>query len=215
MAEPQAAGGAAGIGSRFFDLWSRVYDLPVVQRLAYRPVHDAVAAELVGLSAERVIDVGCGTGLLTTRLHGELVGTVVGLDFSAGMLGHARRRDPTVSWIRGNSMALPFADGTVDALTCTESFHWYPDQPAALREFHRVLRPGGRALVALINPPLVALSRATAPGTVLGHSAHYPTPAEMATLVTDAGLEVDDQRRVWRLPAGPMLAATLTIAARR
>jgi ubiquinone/menaquinone biosynthesis C-methylase UbiE len=47
----------------------------------------------------------------------------------------------------GDSENIPFAAGTFDVVTCSNSFHHYPNQLAALREMHRVLRPGGRLLV--------------------------------------------------------------------
>src|SRR4051794_36812228 len=132
----------------FFDIWSRVYDLPPVQAAIYHPVHHAVLSELRRHPARRILDVGCGTGDLTARLHGELRPELVaGCDFSAGMLGQARARTGAVDWLRGDALRLPFRDSRFEAIVSTEAFHWFPDPVAALREFHRVLSPGGRALV--------------------------------------------------------------------
>jgi ubiquinone/menaquinone biosynthesis C-methylase UbiE len=49
--------------------------------------------------------------------------------------------------VHGDSERLPFADASFDVLTCCNSFHHYPHQPAVIREFRRVLRPGGMALL--------------------------------------------------------------------
>lgn len=188
-----------GPGQTLFDVWSRVYDLPPVQRLVYRPIQDAVVAALWEQRPARILDVGCGTGLLTSRLGSELNAEVVGCDFSAGMLEQAQRRSALPAWIQGDATALPFDDGSFDALTCTESFHWYPDQGQAAREFARVLRPGGLAVVALVNPPSGAETAARAFSRLARSAAHWPTRAEMRGLLIGAGFRVRSQRRLPRI----------------
>ena len=103
----------------FFDLWSRFYDLPWVQRLIYRPVHDAVLAAAPRHDRRPVLDVGCGTGLFTTRLRRELQRPVVGCDFSAGMLEQAAARSRRVGWVQANALTLPFRDQTFGAVVST------------------------------------------------------------------------------------------------
>ena len=66
--------GEARYRQAFFDLWSRVYDAPPVQWAIYRPVHGAVLEELRALQARRVLDVGCGTGILTARIGSDIGG---------------------------------------------------------------------------------------------------------------------------------------------
>jgi ubiquinone/menaquinone biosynthesis C-methylase UbiE len=201
---------------RFFDLWSRFYDLAWVQRVTYQPVHDAVLRALRETGAARVLDVGCGTGLLAARLRRELPGTrFVGLDYSHGMLHHARERDAAVAWVHADALRLPLRDAAFDAVLSTEAFHWFPDQRAALAEFHRVLGPGGRILVALANPPLDVLSRVTHEGSRwLGQPLYWPTPARMRALVAEAGFRVERQQRIWRVPAGLLFPPVLTVAVR-
>ena len=198
---------------RFFDVWSRVYDAPLVQRIVYRPVQDAIMRTLG--RPHRVLDVGCGTGLLTARLARERPGTAVtGLDFSFGMLEQAASaRTAPATWVQGDAMRLPFSSGTFGAITCTESFHWYPDQAAALHEFRRVLTPGGRLFVALVNPRTVAASRVgDAASQLAGQPAHWPSRREMRELVERAGFAVDKQTAVFRPPAPIVLGSVLTIA---
>ena len=203
----------SGPSRRFFDLWSRLYDARLVQRVVYRPVQDAVVGALG--RPRRVLDVGCGTGLLTARLAHERPGTtVVGCDFSFGMLEQAAAsRGAPAWWVQGDAMRLPFAPDAFGAVTCTESFHWYPDQAAALAEFFRVLEPGGRLLVALVNPRTEGLSRA---GEVVartaGQPAIWPSRRRMRELVEGAGFRLESQRPVRRPPAVLLLAAVLTIA---
>ena len=207
------AGGA--VRRSFFDLWSRFYDVGVVQRAIYRPVHDAVLKELRWPPAHRIIDVGCGTGILTARLWTELDAHVVaGCDFSYGMLEQAADRSRAIGWMQGDALRLPVRDGAADAVVCTEAFHWFPDHDAALREFLRVLAPGGRLLVALVNVRARATSRvAAASSQVIGTPAYWPTRDEMRAQVEAAGFDVRDQRRVVRV-AGLLIPTVLTVGVR-
>jgi ubiquinone/menaquinone biosynthesis C-methylase UbiE len=206
----------AGPNQRFFDVWSRVYDAPIVQRLTYRPVQDAVMGELRRVSRSRVLDVGCGTGQLTARVAAELAPeTVVGCDFSRGMLREAVRRSPGLPFVRADAMRLPFRNESFDAVLSTESFHWFPDQDLALTEFFRVLAPRGRLFVALINPPAEWLSAvARLHSRLLGEPAHWPTRAQLRRRTEAAGFSVDTQRAVFRLPAPLLLPCVLTAATR-
>jgi len=207
---------AAGPSSWFFDAWSTFYDLPLVQRLTYRPVQDAVVLALRAFGPRRVIDVGCGTGLLATRLCRELDGaSVVGCDFSHGMLMHAHAHAEPVSLVQGDAQRLPFRDASADAIVSTEAFHWFPDKRRALAEFFRVLAPGGRLLVALVNTPNDVVRTAFRIGSrAIGQPFDWPTRAEMRALFERAGFRVDAQRRVYRIPAGMLLPPVMTVGVR-
>ncbi len=209
-------GDTGGPKRALFDVWSRFYDLAPVQAAIYHPVHDAVLRQLRRHGARRILDVGCGTGDLTARLRRELrADAVVGCDFSAGMLEQASARTRAVRWLQGDAARLPFAGERFDAVTSTESFHWFPDPDLALREFHRVLRPGGRALVALVNVRVPATSKLVDAGSrAIGQPAHWPTRAEMADRVRDAGFDVVDQTRIFRL-AGLVLPTVLTVGVKQ
>ena len=200
----------------FFDLWSRVYDAPVVQQLTYRPVQNAVMRELRRSVPGRVLDIGCGTGFLTSRMRDDLSPQpIVGCDFSRGMLRRAAKKSPDIPWVRGDAQRLPFRDASFGTVVSTEAFHWFPDQDAALSEFFRVLEPKGRLLVALINPPAAWLSRAARLGSrLLGEPANWPTRARLRSRTEAAGLRVDMQRTVFRLPAPLLLPCVLTVATR-
>lgn len=197
----------------FFDAWSLVYDLGLVQRLTYRPVHDAVVAALAERPPGRVLDLACGTGLLVARLRGAFPGVhVVGCDFSAGMLAHAAERLPDGTWVRADALRLPFRDGAFDAVVCTEALHWFPDRVRALAECRRVLGAGGRVLVALVNVPAEAVGTvARIASGAIGQPLRWPTRAGMCALLAAADLEVESQRRIFRVPAGLLLPPVLTI----
>jgi ubiquinone/menaquinone biosynthesis C-methylase UbiE len=200
--------------TRFFDLWSFFYDAPAIQRATYHPVHDAVLRALGQRSPGAILDLACGTGQLGARLRAIFPhSNVVGCDFSAGMLLQAAKRDRSVGWVRGDATSLPFADGSFGAVTCTEAFHWFPDQEAALAEISRVLAPGGRALIALVNPRFALLSEITALGSrVLGEPFYWPTSRRLQRALSNAGFRTLSQRSVGRLPGAVLFPAVLTVA---
>ncbi|MBO0679918.1 methyltransferase domain-containing protein [Mycolicibacterium sp. S2-37] len=182
--------------TRFWSIAAPVYDTQVLQRWVYRPAQDEVIAALRERGSRRIADVGCGTGILADRIQRELEpDEVFGVDMSEGMLAQASARSTRVWWMRGPAEKLPFADGALEAVVSTSAFHFF-DQPAALRDFHRVLAPGGLAAVATISVSYPeALDRLTA-GRF--NPAHNPSPAELRALFSDAGFTVVDQRPVGR-----------------
>jgi SAM-dependent methyltransferase len=212
----RAAAGAPGAKRGFFDAWSFFYDLRLVQWLTYRPVHDAVMRLLRQHEPQRLLDLGCGTGLLTGRIRRAFPrASVVGFDFSHGMLRHAAEHGQGDVWVQGDATRLPFRGGRFDTIVSTEAFHWFPDQRAAVAECFRVLVPGGRLLVALVNPPVEGVSSVMYMGSrLVGQPFYWPTRQRMRALVEAAGFRVEDQQRVYRLPAGFLLPPELTVAIR-
>lgn len=181
--------------TRFWGWAAPAYNLPVLQQWVYRPAHDEVIAQLRAHSSARVADIACGTGILADRIERELhPAEVYGVDMSEGMLNQARARSTGVQWLRGPAEQLPFDDGTLDAVVTTSAFHFF-DQPSALRDFHRVLAPGGLAAVSTLSARQRLLQ---GPSTSRWKVAHHPSPAEMRRLFEGAGFTVDEQHRVRR-----------------
>ena len=182
--------------TRFWSLAAPIYDLPHLQRWIYQPAQDDVIAQLRARGARRIADIACGTGILAARIADELQpDEVYGVDMSDGMLTEARARSSGVIWRKGPAELLPFNDGALDAIVSTSAFHFF-DQPAAMREFRRVLVAGGLAAVATISPPLPPILRRLSANPA--NPAHNPSPAEMRALFADAGFTVTDQHRVQR-----------------
>jgi len=111
----------------------------------YRALHRHVTRSLgrrLGAAA-RVLDAGCGTGGLLRRLaEAQPSWRLTGLDFSplACELARARTGGEVV---QGSVAALPFADAAFDAVVSCDVVCQVADPALAVREFHRVLRPGG------------------------------------------------------------------------
>jgi ubiquinone/menaquinone biosynthesis C-methylase UbiE/ADP-ribose pyrophosphatase YjhB (NUDIX family) len=119
------------------------------------PEHlDAWAENLVrlgGISAEsKVLDVGCGTGRYALRITDRTGAVVWGLDASKGMLTKARNKSPGL-WIWGDAVALPTLDESFDAVILMLVLQHLNDEPKALAEAYRVLKPGGRLIVVTVS----------------------------------------------------------------
>ena len=163
---------------------------------------------LVPAVGEQILDVGVGPGLLArdiARLVGE-TGKMVGLDNAPAMVAAAARRLadlPQAQILAGDAGKLDFTDGAFDAAVSTQVYEYVPDMPHALADLHRVLRPGGRALILDTDwRSLVWHSSDTARmDRVLAcwdaHLADPHLPARLGPLLRQAGFEV---RRVEIVP---------------
>jgi len=125
-------------------------------RAQLEPAHSLMLDMAALQPGERVLDVACGTGLVSFRVAEGVGarGAVVGTDISSEMVEAARRsaaeRDvDNASFERSDAEALPFADGTFDAAVCGLGLMYVPDPVKAVCEMRRILRPGGRAAAAV------------------------------------------------------------------
>lgn len=155
---------------------------------------------------DRVLDVGCGTGIVARRAAPQVAddGVVVGLDINEGMLDVARatakERQLAIEWRQGDATELPFADESFDVGFCQQALQFIPDPGAALREMHRVLAPGGRLVLGVLrslefNQAYVVLGDALEAhvGSEAAEMMRSPFPAwgesELRALLQEAGFE--------------------------
>ena len=138
----------------FYKYLSQVYD--EINPFVW---NEAMRTEAIDLldpgDDDRVLDVGCGTGFATEGLL-ERTERVHGLDQSRHQLERAWAKfgkNDRVRFYRGDAERLPFADDAFDAVWSSGSIEYWPDPVAALREFRRVVRPGGGVLVVGPDAP--------------------------------------------------------------
>ncbi len=112
-----------------------------------------VTARIRGWQPARLLDVASGTGDLALEIQRQCPGTeVTASDFCAEMLAHAASRGVGRTLV-ADALNLPFPDGGFDAITVAFGLRNMADYPAALREMHRVLKPGGHLLILDFSLP--------------------------------------------------------------
>jgi demethylmenaquinone methyltransferase/2-methoxy-6-polyprenyl-1,4-benzoquinol methylase len=190
-----------------------------IDRLWWRRTARAVRAILARPEAV-VLDLCCGTGDMTVALdklrpqrttHRSQLTTapILALDFSSKMLALAQPKfaGRNIRSIEGDALHLPFADASIDLVTCAFGFRNLASYPDGLAELHRVLRPGGEIAILDFNQPtgLVGalynlyfkgvlpllgrlISRDASAYTYLPESvARFPRPPQMIEMISAAG----------------------------
>jgi len=109
-----------------------------------------LARRLADTPASKILEIAAGTGVATRAIADELGPdvSIVATDLNQTMLdyGASVRADGNVDWRQADALALPFEDGSVDAVVCQFSVMFFPDRAKAYSEALRVLKPGGRFL---------------------------------------------------------------------
>jgi SAM-dependent methyltransferase len=134
---------------RFGEAVAAVYQALLVPMI-FAPYADDLAARARRLAPRRVLEVACGTGVVTRALDAALDpgATLVATDLNPAMLAQGQREGTTreVAWREADAQALPFEDGAFDLVVCQFGVMFFPDRPAAFAEARRVLAPGGTLL---------------------------------------------------------------------
>lgn len=165
-----------------------------------RPLFLAVLDAVGAGPGIRLLDLGCGTGLLPALAH-DRGAEVVGLDIAPALLAVAERLVPEAELHVADVQRLPFADASFDAVTAVNAFPFAADPVAAIGEAARVLRPGGRLGVGLFAEPERAESTAVhhamsrlSPPARAGDHAPYALSAgdDLARALRAAGLALGD-----------------------
>lgn len=102
-------------------------------------------------AGQHVLDVACGTGVLSRTLAERVGenGSVIGLDVNEGMLAVANRASPKIEWKQGNAEDLPFEDDSFDGVVSQFALMFFDNRQKAIQEMMRVLKPGGQMAVAV------------------------------------------------------------------
>lgn len=114
----------------------------------FEPYAEDFAYRLQGKRFERVLEIACGTGIVTRRLRDVLPADteIVGTDLNPDMFEFAKAKFKSgekISWQKADAAELPFPDRSFDAVACQFGIMFVPDKAAAMREAYRVLGDGG------------------------------------------------------------------------
>ena len=144
-----------------------------------RPFEDLLAL-VEPVPGGTVVDLGCGTGELTVRLHDHTgAATTVGLDNSAAMLERARAHETGAVHFETGDIGGFEATGAYDVVFSNAALHWVPGHERLLRRLRDALRPGGQLAVqvpANADHPSHALAFEVAQEAPFGIASHEPTP---------------------------------------
>ncbi|MBF0330930.1 MAG: methyltransferase domain-containing protein [Candidatus Omnitrophica bacterium] len=110
----------------------------------------ALAERVKKVKGARVLDVGAGDGVLTKAL-GQSGATVVSLDAAWGMVRLGKLQGKGCLWLQADACRLPFRKKSFDLLVSSSAYQWVNDLDAAFNEARRVLKPGGRLMVAMFG----------------------------------------------------------------
>lgn len=155
-ANPHEHGAKAEKVRRMFGAIAGKYDLNNrLHSLGRDQAWRRCAVRMAGVTpTDEVLDAACGTGDLSRAFASAGARRVVGLDFTPEMLAIARTKGPgAIQYIEGDAMNLPFSDGSFDIVSIAFGIRNVSDPARALREFRRVLRPGGRLVVLEFSRP--------------------------------------------------------------
>jgi trans-aconitate methyltransferase len=159
-----------------------------------------LAADLVDLldarAAERVLDLGCGTGALTAQIA-RTGASVVGLDASPEMIEAARQREPSLAFVVGDGQSLPYA-GEFDAVFSNAALHWMPRASDVAAGVSRSLRPGGRFVAEFGGKGCIRTLVGAVSTTLTAHGEdpgdwirwYFPDVAEYVGVLASAGFDV-------------------------
>jgi ubiquinone/menaquinone biosynthesis C-methylase UbiE len=177
------------------------------------PMHRGLAAAVAGFAdlsgVDAVLDVATGTGLVLRALRDRgYRGTMTGVDLAPRMIQEAATHLPEADLRVADATRLPFDDDTYDLVTCVTGLQLFPHPDAAIAEWARVLRPGGRAITATFLAFDPTRHRAAPPAAYIDHSP-FDSVAHLDDTVARAGFAVA-RSETWTDGADEVLVAELS-----
>jgi ubiquinone/menaquinone biosynthesis C-methylase UbiE len=173
-----------------FERRSGTYENSFIFNLIFDWIHGiALGAVPLGIRPERILDIGCGTGRLLRKAALRWPAAKLGgVDPAAGMVTEARRLTPQADFQVSLAESIPLPDDSVDLVLSTMSFHHWQDQGQGVKQVGRVLHPGGIFVLLDICTPFWVRR--------IDPHGRQANPSTVSEMFTQAGLDVQAQRRV-------------------
>jgi ubiquinone/menaquinone biosynthesis C-methylase UbiE len=201
------------MATALFDTWTDRYDswfaTPIGQLVRWYEA-ELLLSFLDPQPGERILDVGCGTGIFTVDVL-KSGARVTGIDLSAAMLARAvQRGGDHFAGLCADMCALPFADNSFDRVFSMTAIEFVADAARAIAELNRVVKPGGRVVVTSLNSLRPWAEQRRRKAATAGHSlfeqAHFRSPEEMRSLIpapseSKTAIHFRKQDPVDRIPA--------------
>lgn len=164
------------------------------QSVLFNALRELEPAFMPGMT---LLDAGCGTGFLMELLrHSDVPFDVMACDMALGMCreADARHSDEHDQFVTcADITALPYASASCDMAVSSLTLQWVADPQAALKEIHRVLKPGGRAMITTFGPmTLQELREAFSKVDDLPHVSDFPDAQMLSQAAKSSGFEVDN-----------------------
>lgn len=180
-----------------FDNQANIYDTTYYGNHA-KKLYGSVIEKVNNFNCKKVLDVGCGTGIILSSLSKNENISLSGVDLSEKMLSIARQiLNRRVELKIGDSEQLPWDNNTFDAVICTDSFHHYPEPEKVLNEMSRVLKLGGHLIIGdpWILPPFRQITNWLLKYSKDGDYRIY-SEAEISRLLIKCGFNSVEWKRV-------------------
>jgi len=198
-ADPGEIGKFDAIAHRFWDPQGEFRPLHLIN-----PVRSAYVAGRCRLKGARLLDIGCGGGLLCEALQ-DLGATVTGIDLAPAMLDtarlHAAERGVAIDYRSVSADSLAKAEpASFDVITCMEMLEHVPDPASIVAAIAALLRPGGSAFLSTLNRTPKSFAQAIVAAEYLFRLVPRGTheyqrlirPSELASWAREAGLTLQD-----------------------
>lgn len=170
--------------------YHRLRDNPLSARILQNE-NEGIGAFLNKITADRILDIGCGGGN-SLRLLSRYATSVVVIDNVLKMLQNVKRESLSVSPVRADTSSLPFKDGSFDLITCIGVLEYIKDWHVVLHELHRLLILGGHAIITLSPPHLLNYGR-----WLLGHRIFTRNEHDLHNLLAYTSLRVASQNKTF------------------
>lgn len=164
-----------------------------------RQVGSYLLSTLPAVQAQRVLDLGCGTGYFASYLQQHYPQSMLlGLDLAEGMASYASQHHHADAWLCADAEQLPLCDNAVDVIFSSLAIQWCEDNQALFAEIYRTLKPGGYFVFSTLGPnTLHELRRAWLAADNYIHVNRFASQATLTQAMTAAGFNSDENGLQW------------------